>query len=56
MKKFPEDDTVQQATRDMETEENEVIRNNGFFHAFAVSARADADRFLEDSGLVMDED
>lgn len=56
MDKLPKNDKVQQATRDMETEDDEVTRSNEFLHAFIAAARVEARSFIEDCCLCMDED
>ena len=56
MDKLPKNDKVQQVTRDMETEDDEVTRSNEFLHAFIAAARVEARSFIEDCCLCMDED
>ncbi|CAL1160110.1 unnamed protein product [Cladocopium goreaui] len=56
MENLHEHDKVQQVTRDMETEDNEVTRSNQFHDAFVAAARVEAGNFIQENGLCMDED
>ena len=56
MENLHEHDKVQQVTRDMETEDNEVTRSNQFHDAFVAAARVEASNFIQENGLCMDED
>ena len=56
MENLHEHDKVQQVTRDMETEDNEVTRSNQFHDACVAAARVEAGNFIQENGLCMDED
>ena len=53
MENLHEHDKVQQVTRDMETEDNEVTRSNQFHDAFVAAARVEAGNFIQENGLRM---